>query len=86
MHGAISATIVDWAGGLAIASTGREKTGVSTDIHISYAGGAKEGEWIIIEAWAPKVGNTLAFTKVEIRKQEDGGLIAMGNHTKYVKL
>ena len=33
LHGTVSACLTDWAGGLAIASTGLQRTGVSTDIH-----------------------------------------------------
>ena len=32
IHGAVSATIVDWSGGLAISTYGLEKTGASVDM------------------------------------------------------
>jgi acyl-coenzyme A thioesterase 13 len=32
IHGAVSATIVDWSGGLAISTHGLEKTGASVDM------------------------------------------------------
>ena len=88
LHGTVSACLTDWAGGLAIASTGLEKTGVSTDIHTSFVGTAKEGDWLDIEGRASKVGGTLAFTTVEIRKIVDGSagpVVCTGTHTKYVK-
>lgn len=85
LHGAVSATITDWAGGMAIATTGREKTGVSTDIHVTYVSGAKVGDVLLIEALASKVGGTLAFTTINIRK-ENGDVVATGTHTKYVKV
>ena len=85
LHGAVSATLTDWAGGIAIATTGREKTGVSTDIHVTYVGTAKVGDVLTIETHASKVGGTLAFTSIEIKK-EDGSVVATGTHTKYVKI
>ena len=88
LHGTVSACIVDWAGGLAIASTGLDKTGVSTDIHTSFLSGAKEGDVLEIFAQASKVGGTLAFTTVNISKiGKDGSksVVTTGSHTKYVK-
>lgn len=88
MHGAISAALVDWAGSMAISSYGVEKNGLSTDIHVSYVSGAKEGDWIEIEGKASRVGGTLAFTTITIYKVVDdapGPIIATGSHTKFVR-
>lgn len=89
LHGSVTATIVDWAGGMAIATYDRrEKTGVSVDIHVTYQSGAKLGDEIEIEGLAEKVGGSIAFTKVGIYKVEDGErgrLVATGTHTKYTK-
>lgn len=87
LHGTVSACLTDWAGGLAIASTGLEKTGVSTDLHTTYISTAKVGDVLEIEGRASKVGGTLAFTTVSVRKvNQDGSLkpVANGTHTKYV--
>ncbi|OIW29369.1 Thioesterase/thiol ester dehydrase-isomerase [Coniochaeta ligniaria NRRL 30616] len=89
LHGSVSATIVDWAGGMAIASTGLQKTGVSTDIHISYVSTAKDNDMIEIEAWVSRVGRSLAYTMVEIRKVggdlgNKGPIVCTGSHTKYL--
>jgi acyl-coenzyme A thioesterase 13 len=46
IHGAVSAIVVDFSGGLAIATHGFEKTGASIDIHVTYCGGAKIGDTI----------------------------------------
>ena len=87
LHGTVSACLTDWAGGLAIASTGLEKTGVSTDIHTTYIATAKEGDLLLIDGAAHKVGATLAFTTVSIQRLNDDGSqspVANGTHTKYV--
>ena len=92
LHGSVSATIVDWAGGLAIASHGLEQTGVSTDIHVIYLSGAKEGTWVTVEGTVSKLGNSLAFTAVTILKDVEGEggegrqeVVVQGTHTKYIK-
>lgn len=86
LHGSISATIVDWGGGMAIASTGLEKTGVSTDIHVSYVSSAKLGDTLTIEGKVHRVGRNLGFTTVTIYKGEgeNQSVVAHGTHTKYV--
>jgi acyl-coenzyme A thioesterase 13 len=90
IHGSVSATLIDWVGGMAIAAyDNRTKTGVSTDIHISYQSGAKDGDTIEIEGRAGKVGGTLAFTTATIWKLVDdqpGPIVATGSHTKFVKV
>ncbi|KIW24367.1 uncharacterized protein PV07_10085 [Cladophialophora immunda] len=86
LHGSVSATIVDWAGGMAIASTGLEKTGLSTDIHVSYVSTAKLGDTLTIEANVSKVGKNMGFTTVTIYKGEETNksVVAHGTHTKYI--
>lgn len=90
IHGSVSATIVDWAGGLAIASYDlREKTGASIDIHITYQSSITEGEELEIEGIAEKVGGSLAFTKVNLFRVEEGQRgrpVATGSHTKFVRV
>ncbi|OTB09347.1 hypothetical protein M426DRAFT_315913 [Hypoxylon sp. CI-4A] len=89
IHGAASAAIVDWAGGMAIATWDlRRKTGVSVDIHVTYLSSAAEGDEIEITATADKVGGSLAFTRIVISGVVDGQVgpvIANGSHTKFVK-
>lgn len=90
IHGSVSATLIDWVGGLAIAAwDNRTKTGVSTDIHISYQSSAKDGDEIEVEGRAGKVGGTLAFTTATIWKVVDGKpgpIVASGSHTKFVRV
>jgi acyl-coenzyme A thioesterase 13 len=90
IHGSVSATLVDWVGGIAIAAwDNRSKAGVSTDIHISYLSSAKSGDTIEIEGKAGKVGGSLAFTTATIWKVVDdkqGPIVATGSHTKFVRV
>lgn len=86
LHGSVTATIVDWAGGMAIASHGLLQTGLSTDIHVSYVSAAKEGDMLTIEGKTNKLGRNMGFTTVTIYKGEgdDQSIVAHGTHTKYI--
>jgi acyl-coenzyme A thioesterase 13 len=88
IHGVVSAALVDWSGGMAIASHGLAKTGASIDIHVTYIGTATAGDIIEIEATANKVGRTMAFTTIRIFKLVDGKpgpMVATASHTKYIQ-
>ncbi|GAP82831.2 putative thioesterase family protein [Rosellinia necatrix] len=96
LHGAVSAAITDWAGGMAVATWDlRARTGVSVDIHVRYLASARAGDEVEIEGVAEKVGGAIAFTRVVISKivrdgdgdgdGEAGPVVASGTHTKYVK-
>jgi acyl-coenzyme A thioesterase 13 len=88
IHGGVTATLADWAGGLAIATHGLEKTGASVDIHVNYISTAYVGDLIEVEGTANKVGRSLAFTSVKLTKLDDGQLgpiIATASHTKYIR-
>lgn len=90
IHGTTSAAIIDFSAGMAIvAKSGGEKTGVSTDIHISYVSSARVGDTVEVECWVHKLGRSMAFTTCEIRKvvKEGGGqtkVLVTGSHTKFV--
>ncbi|KAI5465336.1 thioesterase superfamily [Mariannaea sp. PMI_226] len=87
LHGAVSATIIDFTTGLAIASWDlRETTGASVDMHISYLSTAKIGDTLEIVSTANKVGGRLSFSTIRISKVEADGsltLVTLGQHTKY---
>ncbi|KAJ7041566.1 thioesterase family protein [Mycena alexandri] len=91
LHGSVSSTLVDLVGGLAVTSAGSPKTGLSTDMHVSFVGSAREGDTLWIDGIAERVGATLAFTRVRVEKEvvAEGGaeraLVATGSHTKYVR-
>ena len=88
LHGMVSACLVDWASLMAIAASGRDKTGVSTDLHVTYVSTAKLGDVLKIEATASRVGSSLAYTTVQIWKVHDENnteVVCHGLHTKFVK-
>lgn len=89
LHGAVSATFIDFTTGLAIASWDlRESTGASVDMHITYLSSARPGDTLEIVSTADKVGGSVAFTGIRISKVEDDGrrtLVTIGQHTKYVR-
>ncbi|KAI5897088.1 Thioesterase/thiol ester dehydrase-isomerase [Schizophyllum commune H4-8] len=87
LHGTTSACLLDWGGGIAIASHGVEKTGVTTDLHVSCLAPAKEGDLLEIECIAEKVGRSVAYTTVTVRKVIEGGdsiIVSSGRHTKFL--
>jgi acyl-coenzyme A thioesterase 13 len=72
---------------MAIAAySGLEKTGVSTDIHVSYVSSAKVGDTLTIEAKASRVGTNMGFTTVTIYKGEgeNKSVVIHGTHSKYI--
>ena len=89
IHGTTSAALVDFTAGMAIvARSGGDRTGVSTDIHVSYVASARVGDTVEVECWVNKLGRNLAYTGVEIRKVVAEGepkkVLVTGSHTKYV--
>ncbi|GAC99902.1 hypothetical protein PHSY_007505 [Pseudozyma hubeiensis SY62] len=75
LHGSTSATIIDWIGGIVIASTSPDRfknRGVSVDIHATYVGAAKQGDLLIIRGTSNKVGRNLAFIDVKILCRKPG--------------
>lgn len=87
IHGAVSAAIIDWAGGMSIATYGYERTGASIDIHVSYLSTATVGDTLDISAIADRVGKSMAFTTVKISRVVDaavGPLVSKGSHTKFL--
>ncbi|CEH13512.1 HGG motif-containing thioesterase [Ceraceosorus bombacis] len=93
LHGSVTATLVDWIGGLVIAAASssplQAKRGVSLDIHISYIGAAKAGQDLRIEGRADKVGRSIAFIAVRLTAYDkgtnaNGRLVATATHNKFI--
>ncbi|QPC69530.1 hypothetical protein HYE68_000282 [Fusarium pseudograminearum] len=84
IHGGTLASLVDLGGSLAVASTGRFSTGVSTDLNVTYLSpGGRPGDLLKGTAILDKIGKTLAYTQVTFTNSK-GQLAARGSHTKYV--
>ncbi|KAK0388988.1 hypothetical protein NLU13_2565 [Sarocladium strictum] len=85
LHGAVSATIIDFTTGLAIASWDlRPSTGASVDMNITYLSAAKQGEVLEVESKADKVGGSLSFVRITISKVAADGektIVTLGQHT-----
>ncbi|UKZ76373.1 hypothetical protein TrVFT333_004075 [Trichoderma virens FT-333] len=84
IHGGTIASLVDLGGSLAVASTGRFATGVSTDLNVTYLSpGGRPGDILKGTAICEKIGKTLAYTTVQFYNSK-GQLAARGSHTKQV--
>ncbi|KAL6870562.1 HotDog domain-containing protein [Trichoderma novae-zelandiae] len=84
IHGGTIASLVDLGGSLAVASTGRFATGVSTDLNVTYLSpGGTPGDVLKGTSVCDKIGKTLAYTTVQFYNGK-GQLVARGSHTKYV--
>lgn len=84
LHGGAIATIVDHAGTIAIATADRQgRPGVTTDLNVSYFVGAPIGTTVVAEAEVLKIGKTLAYVTVDVRRKDDRVLLAQGRMTKF---
>jgi acyl-coenzyme A thioesterase 13 len=84
LHGGVIATLVDIAGTAAIKTADRQgRPGVSTDLNVSFFAPAPGGSVVVADAQVLKIGKTLAFVTVDIRRAADGALVAQGRMTKY---
>ncbi|CAH9123310.1 unnamed protein product [Cuscuta epithymum] len=84
LHGGATAALVDIVGSAVIHTVGAPSTGVSVEISVSYLDAAFLHEEVEIEAKVLRVGKTLAFVNVELRKKKTGKIVAQGRHTKYL--
>ncbi|HYI00986.1 PaaI family thioesterase [Hyalangium sp.] len=85
LHGGAVATLVDVVGTLAIMSADRDhRPGVSTDLNVSWLAPAPGGSTVLVEASVLKSGRTLAFVQVDIRRENDGVMVAQGRMTKFL--
>jgi acyl-coenzyme A thioesterase 13 len=85
LHGGAAATLVDVAGSLALITGDREgRFGVTTDLNASWLAPAPVGEWIQIEARVLKIGRTMGYVAVDIRRESDGVLAVQGRMTKHM--
>jgi len=72
-------------GTLAIMTADRDgRPGVSTDLNVSWLSPAPGGSTVLVEATVLKSGRTLAFVQVDVRREQDGVLVAQGRMTKFL--
>jgi acyl-coenzyme A thioesterase 13 len=84
LHGGAIASLVDHAGTCAILSADRDgRPGVTTDLNVTYLAPGPAGATVVAEARVLKAGKTLAFVTVDVRRKDDGILIAQGRMTKF---
>jgi acyl-coenzyme A thioesterase 13 len=84
LHGGAVASLIDYAGTVAIMSADRDgRPGVTTDLNTTYLAATPGGDTAIAEATVLKVGRTLAFVTCDVRRKSDGALVAQGRMTKF---
>jgi acyl-coenzyme A thioesterase 13 len=84
LHGGAIATLVDDAGTIAIMSADRDgRPGVTTDLNVSYFAPGPAGSVVYADATVLRIGKTLAFVTVDVRRKSDDVLMAQGRMTKF---
>lgn len=82
-HGGAGATLVDIAGTIAISNADpHHRVGVSTDMSLSWLAPIPLGDTAVASAQVLKVGRTMAFVAVDIRRASDDTLCVQGRMTK----
>uniref|UniRef100_A0A7E4ZZJ7 Acyl-coenzyme A thioesterase 13 n=1 Tax=Panagrellus redivivus TaxID=6233 RepID=A0A7E4ZZJ7_PANRE len=81
LHGGQTATLIDFLTSRTIGLTDRNVRTASVEISVSYMNAVKTGDVIEITATCIKKGRSLAFTECELRRKEDGKIIAKGKQT-----
>ncbi|XP_046389953.1 acyl-coenzyme A thioesterase 13-like [Ischnura elegans] len=84
MHGGFTALLVDTITTVALMTDGKGVPGVSVNMNINYLKPAFPGEEILIDAKTKRVGKTMAFLDVDVKKKVSGDLIATGSHVKFI--
>ena len=85
LHGGAIATLVDDAGTIAIMTADENsRPGVTTDLNVSYFAAGRAGETVLATAEVLKVGRTMAYVSVDLRRESDGVRIAQGRMSKFL--
>lgn len=85
LHGGAIAALVDDVGTLAlITADNKQRPGVTTDLNVTFLAPAPIGDAVRVEAQVLKVGRTLGFVSVDVRRESDGQLVAQGRMTKHM--
>ena len=85
LHGGAAATLIDVIGSLALVTGDQHgRYGVSTDLNVTWLAPVPEGEWMLVEARMLKMGKTLGYVTVDIRRESDDVLAVQGRMTKHM--
>lgn len=83
LHGGAAATLIDIAGTMAIATADEQhRSGVSTDLNVTWLAPIQCGDVAIVDARVLKAGRSLSFVTVDIRRASDDVLAVQGRMTK----
>jgi uncharacterized protein (TIGR00369 family) len=86
MHGGVATSLMDEALGGVVASvrgleTMRAAPHATVDMNVSFLAGPRQGDEIVVEGRALKVGRSVAFCEAEVTRRGKGDLIAKGRFT-----
>lgn len=85
LHGGAAATLIDVIGSLALTLNDHHgRFGVSTDLNVTWLAPAAHGDWIQIDARVLKLGKTMGYVAVDIRREADDVLCVQGRMTKHM--
>src|SRR5262249_56431338 len=83
IHGGALASLVDYAGSMAVGSADVEgRVGVAVDLHVSYLAPATSS--VVAEATVSKIGRSLAFVTVRVVDHGSGAVVCEGRMTKFL--
>lgn len=86
MHGGVATTLMDEALGAVVASVRgvvamQSAPHATVEMNCSFLAGPREGDEIVVEGRALRVGRSVAFGEAEVRRRGRGDMIAKGRFT-----
>lgn len=86
MHGGVATSLMDEVLGGVVASVRGIETMLAAphatvDMSVSFLAGPREGDEIVVEGRALKIGRSVAFCEAEVTRRGKGDLIAKGRFT-----
>ena len=86
MHGGVAASLMDEALGAVVASVRgmdamQAAPHATVDMNVSFLAGPRQGDEIVVEGRALKVGRSVAFCEAVVTRKGKGDLIAKGRFT-----
>ena len=86
MHGGVATSLMDEVLGAVVASIRgmdamRAAPHATVDMNVSFLAGPRQGDEIVVEGKALKVGRSVAFCEAEVTRRGKGDLIAKGRFT-----